>query len=309
MGKSTYTHHKNGMTRSEYRKVHPEFYEKARQIGGRYTHLHNGMTRSEYFKAHPELSQAAQAGADRFRGSPEGKQLLAENARRLNADGILGRKGPIPQGERDAQGQRMRDNNPMKRPEVREKVRKAAASRKPELVARINRLRAEGKMGNPPPLTAEQREATRKRMSVNNPMRNPEVRARVAQTLRNQYATDRKAMVERWVNAGIAPNKAEMSLEEMIAPLGFRFVGDGRFWIGPCQSGKCRNPDFVYETGRRKIAILLNGKYWHSLPKSDDNQAMADYAALGWRVFVVWDSELNQSTLLSRIKDWLIGLA
>ena len=144
-------------------------------------------------------------------------------------------------------------------------------------------------------------------MKENNPMRSFEVRQKVSRAIKKLYEQDRRSMVERWVNAGASPNKAELLLLNLIAPLGFRYTGDGQFWIGPCQSGRCRNPDFVYGQGDQKVAILLNGEYWHNLPKSDDEMAMKDYLEMGWRVLIIKDTELDRP-LLPMITGWLHGV-
>jgi hypothetical protein len=270
-----------------------------------YSHYRNGMTRSEYFKAHPELYQELMKAGEKYKHSPEGKVNLAQHARRLNAMGVMGRKTPVTDAERLAQSERMRRDNPMKRPEIREKRRHLSDKRKQDLREQCRRLYAMGLFGHPPPMTEETKEAHRQRMRQNNPMKNPETRLKVSRAIQAQYKEDRCSMVKRWVNAGNAPNKAESMLAEIITPMGFQFTGGGQFWIGPCQSGRCRNPDFVYGTGREKIALLLNGEYWHSLPKSDDEAAMTDYSELGWQVFVVTDKELIQPTVKTRIMDWL----
>src|SRR5262249_17250492 len=58
-------------------------------------------------------------------------------------------------------------------------------------------------------------------------------------------------------------------------------------WIGPCASGKRRNPDFLYGSGKNRVAILMHGTYWHSRPDSDDTTEMKDYGSAGWRIYAV----------------------
>ena len=245
--------------------------------------------------------------ADLFRKSDKGKKTLAQRAKHLCATGVLRRKSPITDRERSAQSYRMKQNNPMKRPEIKEKRRHLSPERKAQLVDQARRLHAAGIFGHPPPMTEKQKDVHRKRMKENNPMRSFEVRQKVSRAIKKLYEQDRRSMVERWVNAGASPNKAELLLLNLIAPLGFRYTGDGQFWIGPCQSGRCRNPDFVYGQGDQKVAILLNGEYWHNLPKSDDEMAMKDYLEMGWRVLIIKDTELDRP-LLPMITGWLHGV-
>lgn len=240
---------------------------------------------------------------------PEYKAQLAERARQLTADGTFRRKSPISQEERDAQSERMKANNPVNSPEVREKIRQTLLAKRAMLSERAKTMHAAGQFGEHKPMGPEARAKISQLMTDNNPMKRPEVAAKVAMWHRWKNFANPKAMAETWIRAGVAPNKAEQKLAQVLAPLGFRFVGDGSFWIGPCQSGMCRNPDYIYKSGRRKIGVLLNGAYWHQLPNRNDQQEMQDYQAYGWKMLVIMESELsNTTTVLAKVKDWLAGL-
>ena len=136
------------------------------------------------------------------------------------------------------------------------------------------------------------------------PERRAEMGRKLSLTIRNRPYVE----VEHLVGPG-GPNKMEAQLLLQIEPLGFRFVGDGRFWIGPCQSKKCRNPDFLFGSGRNKAAVLFHGKYWHTRADADDAEEMQDYRAAGWRVLVIWEKELKAPDLLTRkASRWLVSL-
>lgn len=143
---------------------------------------------------------------------------------------------------------------------------------------------------------------------VNREILTPEKRAEMgrkqSQTIRNRPFT----VVEHPSGPG-GPNKMEAQLLELIRPLGFRYVGDGRFWIGPCLSRKCRNPDFVFGSGKNKTAILFHGTYWHKRADSDDNEEKKDYRKAGWNLLIVWEKELrNPSKLTNKVSRWLASL-
>jgi G:T-mismatch repair DNA endonuclease (very short patch repair protein) len=108
-------------------------------------------------------------------------------------------------------------------------------------------------------------------------------------------------------------NKSESRLDAIISAFGFKFVGDGQFWIGPCVSGLNRNPDFIYQSGKLKIAILSHGDYWHGRKKAGEDAAeLNDYDMYGWRVLVIWENECRwlkqQASVRTRVCDWLKSL-
>lgn len=234
-------------------------------------------------------------------------EALAERARQSCADGTFRRKTTITAEERQAASTRLKANNPVNNPEVRAKISATLQAQAKDLAERLDLTRRAGKL-NIPPMSEERRIATSERMKVSNPMKRPDVAAKVSAWQKEKYISDPKATAEAWIRAGSAPNKAESLLADTIAPLGFSFVGNATFWIGPCQSGSCRNPDFIYGTGRKRIAILLHGEYWHR-PETDTIE-LADYQSLNWRVLTIWTKELtNPPAIYSKVETWLHGLA
>ena len=102
----------------------------------------------------------------------------------------------------------------------------------------------------------------------------------------------RQVMLSKWQDEGYAreqiksfkmtPNHAELALEKLISPLGFRFVGDGQLMVGR------RCPDF-WDGGTRLVELY--GDYWH---RGDDPAARVSYfQERGYNCLVVWESELK----------------
>lgn len=91
------------------------------------------------------------------------------------------------------------------------------------------------------------------------------------------------------------PNKLEINFLDMLKThsLPFRYVGDKSFWLGPCQSGKCRNPDFIHET--KKIVILIGARYWRKGREYSIEIETNDYVKLGYIVLRFWQEEIMRS--------------
>ena len=119
-----------------------------------------------------------------------------------------------------------------------------------------------------------------------------------------QLWADGKITVEK--ESCVVPNTQETHLLKILlteAPT-FSYVGNGEFWIGPCASGKRRNPDFLDKTARK--VILLHGEYWH--PQQSAAIESADYEGKGWRVLVIWSKELqvkNRIVMLDKIRSFV----
>lgn len=145
-------------------------------------------------------------------------------------------------------------------------------------------------------------------MKISNPMHRPDVAAKAVATNRKRWSEAAYQELEH--QSGYGPNKAEAVLLGLIQSIGFRYTGDGSFWIGPCVSGKRRNPDFIYKSGTLKTAVLYHGRYWHARSDSDDGQELQDYSAAGWGVLVVTEVELkgDLAMLSAKVIAWLASL-
>jgi len=101
----------------------------------------------------------------------------------------------------------------------------------------------------------------------------------------------------------IKPNKPEKLLNKILNKIllnEYKFVGDGKFWIGGF------NPDFINCNGQKKI-IELYGCYWHKCPKcgfgnkkiqSKDVERIKNYVQYGYKTLIVWEHELKDLEML-----------
>lgn len=123
--------------------------------------------------------------------------------------------------------------------------------------------------------------------------RDPARRARIgAKISASVKATWRKTKR----NFQACPNKFECALLALLAPLGFRFTGDGSVWI--TVDGHNMNPDFI---SHDKIIVEGLGDYWHD--EAETKLRKARLRRAGYRVVVIWHSEFykNPRVLLRRV--------
>jgi len=150
-----------------------------------------------------------------------------------------------------------------------------------------------------------------------NPMKRAEVAEKVSATMRSKWRPFFSNQLKRaWADGKMPhpsetgptralPNKAEVTLSALLqehAPT-FRYVGNRAFWVGPCQSGARKNPDFV-STSTKQV-ILLHGEYWHTKAAADSERL--DYESRGWSVLIIWSQELrmrHRHVLLSKISSF-----
>jgi hypothetical protein len=95
------------------------------------------------------------------------------------------------------------------------------------------------------------------------------------------------------------PNGLERSLIPHMELLGFRYTGDGSFWVHD-RAGS-HNPDFK-QTGFNRV-VEIWGDYWH---RDDDPQAaIAWYAAHGFAALIVWERDLAADGITNIVSRWL----
>lgn len=80
-------------------------------------------------------------------------------------------------------------------------------------------------------------------------------------------------------------NKTEKILEDFLKDYNYKFVGDGKFWIGYPP----RNPDFI--NIKEKKIIEFFGNFWHK--KEDENNRIKHYKKYGWKTYIIWGSDLR----------------
>jgi hypothetical protein len=275
--------------------------------------------------------------------SAEERGFMAEQARLKIAAGIF-RRGPMSEAEKEMHRQRMLGNSLGKGHVCSPEVKAAASARmkaknpmrsaeslrlmQATLIERygedyhsklFKRLWAEVKIKGKP-LSERARKMARNRMKHDNPMKNAEVAARVAATLTPER---RKKMGDRlrqtWKEGKIVPamfhgkgnvkgaNKTERKLFPILSYFHGRFVGDGTFWIKNTASGICRNPDFIFGSGKDKIALLVHGTYWHRHQETTEME-INDYHVAGWHLFVLWTRRIQdwmRPAIKAEIKSWL----
>lgn len=272
------------------------------------------------------------------------KSAAAERMKAAWAAGKIGRKNPMSEAEKDsvrsrmlgnryakgrvqsqaqrsAASARMKKNNPMRVAATVKKMRRTMAERYGEDFTSkfFKQAWADGKIKGKP--QSERAKAlSRKRMKEKNPMHDAEVVARAMMSRGPKHilaASER--MKTMWREGKITPqmfkgkgnvkpaNSFERTLILILEPMRGRFVGDGKFWIKKTASGICRNPDFIFGSGRDKIALLLHGTYWHRDPLATRLE-IDDYAVAGWSVFVLWTKRLSKWMLPSitqEVESWL----
>lgn len=118
-----------------------------------------------------------------------------------------------------------------------------------------------------------------------------------------QYWDDPRWHAAHFLKAGEPPNGFENRVIAFIEKyeLPFRFVGDRTWWIGPCRSGGCRNPDFIHIRKGERRAILAHGKYWHQEEKLVKAER-EDYLYMGWEIFILWDDTPLNADLAEKIR-------
>ncbi len=96
---------------------------------------------------------------------------------------------------------------------------------------------------------------------------------------------------------GVTQNKAEIALEELIAPFGFQFVGDGKLVV----DGKV--PDF-WDGGTRLVEMY--GDYWHRGANSAERVYF--FRERGYDCIVIWESELKSKDLIvDKVRSFIGG--
>jgi len=107
------------------------------------------------------------------------------------------------------------------------------------------------------------------------------------------------------------PNNNEKNLSLIIESnsLPFKFVGDFKYWVPKCKSGKCRNPDFI-DTNHQHKVILAHGDYYHREQDKNDIE-LEDYLGRGYKVLIIWEHDVKdknkESEIVSRIREFFYG--
>lgn len=168
----------------------------------------------------------------------------------------------------------------------------------------LNRLRKQGVSGTDIQQRgrwARSRKMTKIRKKWN-PVWLPEVRKKIAKSVKNLYDTDPEyraknpflnfspAERERHARLGyMASNRRPTSLERMLLniinkyDLPYRYVGDGALWINNM------NPDFIHR--QKNIIIEVLGNHWHT--KSEVKKRGQKFIECGFKLIEIWENELQ----------------
>jgi len=103
------------------------------------------------------------------------------------------------------------------------------------------------------------------------------------------------------------PNKPEKMLMEILDSNftgGWKFVGDGQFFLG----GLC--PDFININGKKKI-IEMFGTYWHKTRENIKYHQTEDgrreiFKEYGYDLLVIWEDELkDKDAVLEKVREFM----
>jgi hypothetical protein len=149
-----------------------------------------------------------------------------------------------------------------------------------------------------------------------NPAKRPEVRGKIAQTLRNgassfykfnEHPEWRKKNLESCMKKPTVPEKILIQVIER-HDLPFRYTGNGQVIIGTI------NPDFVHNNGKRKV-IEVFGRIFHDPSKTFKHEVpwrqqyfgrIAYYAQYGYDCLILWDDELDdEKAVVNKVTSFL----
>jgi len=217
-------------------------------------------------------------------------------------------KNRSPEMRHAASQSKLGDLNPMRRPEVARKMSCTLRERHSRMFS--ERMKETWKTGKIKPrhVSIAERESASIRMKQNNPMHQPSVVMKVSLALKQKFK-DPVYRIRQLTKQRTTPNKLEIKMVQTLRELGlsnFKYTGNRSFWIGPCASGLCRNPDFTDSLNKR--VILVSAHHWHT--EVDMDQQIKDYASRGWKASVVWsnkNNELDASELMKEVANFALA--
>lgn len=100
-------------------------------------------------------------------------------------------------------------------------------------------------------------------------------------------------------------NKVEAKAYETLKNFGFKYTGDGSFWL-KFKNGRRKNPDFI--DLENKCAFEVYGDYWHR--GEDPKEMIKMYEEIGWQCIILWENEINKKSFcqyMMETYDYIIG--
>ena len=271
-------------------------------------------------KAASERMRAANLAGKQKRKAPMSEAEREMHRKRMMGN-TLGKANVMSEERRIAHSARMKKSNPMKSPETVAKMRSTLVERHGEdFSSRLFKgLWREGRIKGRP-LSERAKALASERMKLANPMKDPVVAAKARASFTEERRGAASARMKlTWQEGKIEPamfrgkgnvkgaNKTERKLFPILRYYHGRFVGDGTFWLKVTESGICRNPDFIFGSGKQKTALLVHGVYWHRDTKTAEIE-IEDYRQAGWHLLVLWVKHLSDwmmPAVKAEIKSWL----
>jgi len=199
------------------------------------------------------------------------------------------------------------DTNPMKRPEIRDKVAQSLKGKRNSPTTEIKRgerksIATEFKKGIHPPT-----QFTVERLKLM--WSDPAHRARISKRMKLLWSNpDYRTRIMEAVFKGLQakPTKPEQTLIAIVEKynLPYEYTGDGKVFV----MGYC--PDFMNVNGEKKILEVF-GRVFHDPIKSFRQiplqhtweGRMALFQSFGWDCLIIWDDELdNEINVVQRIR-------
>ncbi len=170
------------------------------------------------------------------------------------------------------------------------------------------------------------------RFGVDHPLQNPEVYARLIQTVRANYGGvdnvfQSKEVKEKIQQTYLNSTKKISGPNQLEAHFGaanpeLLYTGNGAFWRFLPKLGHHKNPDFIVpgpdnsspKTGVTKVLEVF-GNYWHSkvftgkCNADHEREIVEAYQELGFNCCVVWEEDFRKrpAEVRARVQTWLIS--
>jgi len=93
-----------------------------------------------------------------------------------------------------------------------------------------------------------------------------------------------------------SPNLLERAASLELEPIGFKFVGNGSFWVHSKDGS--HNPDF--RKPGSKLLVEIWGDYWHA--GEDPDSLVSWYAERGWKCLVIWEHEIRTTPIVQLVQ-------
>jgi very-short-patch-repair endonuclease len=222
------------------------------------------------------------------------------------------------------------DKNPMKRPEIREKVRLAHIGSKHTLehVKKIIETRRKNGIWHSPETKEKIRNShLGKRLTEEHKynLKISHMGYKMPQEQKNKISQSNKGKhnspltefpkgnketlefkEKRLQSLNKKPNKPEKRVIKLCLRnrLNFSYIGNGQLWFRG-EHNHIFNPDFIHKS--KKLFIEIFGDYWHNRPdyQERDKERFLSYNKYGYKTLVIWEHELkDMPKVLNKIKEF-----